>query len=141
MLIPNAAHSDALGLTSRQTRTAVGPCPITLTSSLDDQTFSLSQGACVVGSDAGADYVLRDKTVSRRHLSLELVPEGVRVRDLGSTNGSHHDGRLVSDLVLTTNGEVRLGRASIHVRFTLDAGVDPQPRASYGVLRANSDGM
>ena len=41
----------------------------------------------------------------------------------------------------TTNGEVRLGRASIHVRFTLDAGVDPQPRASYGVLRANSDGM
>jgi DNA-binding NtrC family response regulator len=40
-----------------------------------------------VGLAIDNDLVLRDDTVSRRHCEIEALPEGLRVRDLGSTNG------------------------------------------------------
>lgn len=141
MLTPDVARSDSLALTSQHARAAVNPCPVLITSSLDGKMFSLTHGTCVVGSGAQADLVLREKTVSRRHVSLELVPEGVRVIDLESTNGTHCDGRVVSERVFSTNAELRLGRATIEVKFSLDAGHEMVPRTSYGVLRAGSAPM
>jgi len=40
----------------------------------------------VVGAHASCDLVLVDPQVSRRHGELTAVPEGVRIKDLGSTN-------------------------------------------------------
>jgi transcriptional regulator with GAF, ATPase, and Fis domain len=45
-------------------------------------------GALVrVGTAADNDLVLRDDTVSRRHCEIEAGEHGLRVRDVGSTNG------------------------------------------------------
>ena len=35
-----------------------------------------------------ADLVVNDRGISRRHLSLEALPDGVLLRDLGSRNGT-----------------------------------------------------
>lgn len=140
MLTPDV-RTDSLALTSQHTRSAVNPCPLTITSSLDGKVLCLTRGTYVVGSGPQADFVLQEKTVSRRHLSLELVPEGVRVVDLGSTNGTQYEGRVVSELVLSTHGELRVGRATITLKFDLDATNEPEARPSYGVLRGASTGM
>ena len=42
----------------------------------------------VVGTDESCTMVLTDSTVSRRHLEVSLVDDGVRLRDLGSRNGT-----------------------------------------------------
>jgi two-component system, NtrC family, nitrogen regulation response regulator GlnG len=137
----NAVHSDSLGLTSQQTRAVVGPCPIIITSSFTEQRLCLTHGHCVVGSSPQADFVLQEKTVSRRHLSLQLVPEGVHVIDLQSTNGTTCDGRVISERVFSTNTELVLGRTIIEVNFALCQGNAVEQRTSYGVLRAGSASM
>src|SRR5690606_7286888 len=48
----------------------------------------LETGTMLVGSHPEADLVLQDTTVSRYHAELALLAEGVRVRDLRSTNGT-----------------------------------------------------
>src|SRR5207248_9837347 len=53
-----------------------------------------------LGSGTGSDVLLSDPTVSRRHLAIEPSPEGVTVRDLGSTNGSFVQGSRFQALTL-----------------------------------------
>src|SRR5262245_35418081 len=51
----------------------------------------------LVGKGPVCDVRLTDPQVSRRHLSLELQGRRIRVRDLGSTNGTFVDGVGVVD--------------------------------------------
>lgn len=50
----------------------------------------------VIGRQAGADLVLEDDLVSRRHVRLALDGDDVVVEDLGSTNGTYVNGVRVS---------------------------------------------
>jgi DNA segregation ATPase FtsK/SpoIIIE, S-DNA-T family len=55
----------------------------------------LQPGRQVVGRGAPADVVVDDPTLSTRHAELELAADGsVRVRDVGSTNGTYVGGTL-----------------------------------------------
>src|SRR4051812_16120226 len=47
---------------------------------------------CNVGKADDNDLVLRDDTVSRRHLEIARTAEGLHVRDLGSTNATRIGG-------------------------------------------------
>jgi transcriptional regulator with GAF, ATPase, and Fis domain len=53
-----------------------------------------------VGTAEDNDLVLRDDTVSRRHCEIESSREGVRVRDVGSTNGVFLGGVRIYDASL-----------------------------------------
>ena len=57
--------------------------------------WQLREGRCVVGAAPGCDVIIDDPTVSRRHVELGLVAEGVSVRDLGSRNGTAVNGRAL----------------------------------------------
>jgi pSer/pThr/pTyr-binding forkhead associated (FHA) protein len=46
------------------------------------------EGPVVLGRDAGADVVLDDARVSRRHARMTPEPGGIVVEDLGSRNGT-----------------------------------------------------
>ncbi len=59
-----------------------------------------------IGTSPDNDLVLTDDTVSRRHCEIEPTPDGIRVRDVGSTNGVTLGGVRLYDAVLP--GEVRL---------------------------------
>ena len=53
----------------------------------------LEQDGAVVGrSPADSAFVINHEQVSRRHFRLLLVPEGVMIEDLGSTNGTGVNG-------------------------------------------------
>jgi two-component system, NtrC family, response regulator GlrR len=62
-----------------------------------------------VGSHASNDLVLPDETVSRHHLELRVEPEGWRIVDLGSSNG-------------TLLGRARLGEVLVQAAATLTLG-------------------
>src|SRR6185436_14035367 len=50
---------------------------------------------------------------SRKHLEVELVPGGVRVRDLESRNGTFYLGAKIDQVLVPTGGSVRVGRSVI----------------------------
>jgi DNA-binding NtrC family response regulator len=76
----------------------------------------LAAGMISVGSADGCDLVLTDPAVSRQHLSVELLAGGVRVRDLGSRNGTTYLGAKIEEAKVPVGGSVRLGRTIL--RFT-----------------------
>jgi DNA-binding NtrC family response regulator len=78
-------------------------------------TFRLGSGRCVIGAGADADVIVEESTVSRQHASFELVPEGVRVTDLGSRNGTFYLGQRVEKISLSLGARVKLGAASIAI--------------------------
>jgi S-DNA-T family DNA segregation ATPase FtsK/SpoIIIE len=53
---------------------------------------ALAPGSYVVGRGPGADVVLGDASLSRRHLRVVVGHDGVEVGDLGSSNGTFLDG-------------------------------------------------
>lgn len=61
----------------------------------------LPLGAFVIGRDRSADLRLLDPAVSPRHAVMDVGPDGARLRDLGSLNGTRVDGvgALMVDLV------------------------------------------
>ena len=69
-----------------------------------------------IGKATDNHLVLRDKTVSRHHCELVREDTGVRVRDLGSTNGTRIDGTLVHDAVVSPGSTVRVGQVEIAIR-------------------------
>lgn len=68
-----------------------------------------------VGTSRSADLVLRDPAVSRRHLTLDLGPGGLRVRDAGSTNGLRLGSHRVLDAFLEGGETLRLGQTTLQV--------------------------
>jgi DNA-binding NtrC family response regulator len=74
---------------------------------------TLSQGALVIGADNECGLILSDGAVSRRHLQLDLIPGGVRLKDLGSRNGTFYLGARVDQVLVPLGGSIRLGRTVI----------------------------
>jgi adenylate cyclase len=69
----------------------------------------------VVGRGATCDLPVQDPTVSRRHAELELAGAGVRVRDLGSTNGTWLNGVRVIDALAAPGSRVAFGKVDFNV--------------------------
>jgi DNA-binding NtrC family response regulator len=62
-----------------------------------------------VGTAEDNQLVLTDDSVSRVHCELEPVAGGMRVRDMGSTNGVFANGVRLYDAVLPFDARLRLG--------------------------------
>jgi DNA-binding NtrC family response regulator len=68
-----------------------------------------------VGARRGADLVLTDAKVSRTHFEIRLDPQGYRLRDLESTNGTYVNGLRVGDVYVPPATTIYLGET--RVRF------------------------
>jgi DNA-binding NtrC family response regulator len=104
--------------------------------------FVLAEGSCTIGAGAGSDVIVEDERVSRQHLELSLVPEGVEVRDLDSRNGTQYLGQRVSRMVLAFGSRVVIGGAEVAVEVHEDAlqqapeSAQPQYRGILGASAA-----
>jgi DNA-binding NtrC family response regulator len=74
------------------------------------ETVTIEARPRTIGSGVGCDVQLSDPAISRRHLEVERGPEGVVVRDLGSTNGSFVQGARFTELTLGFGTEVTIGK-------------------------------
>ena len=89
-----------------------------------------AQGAALVGRAATSDVPIYDPTISRRHAELVLAPNGVRVRDLGSSNGTFLNGARIEEAVAVDGDVVTFGKVAFHVREVTPA--VPRPAIDAG---------
>jgi S-DNA-T family DNA segregation ATPase FtsK/SpoIIIE len=77
---------------------------------------TLELGSCTVGRADTCTITLADAQVSREHVRLDVGPESVTVRDLGSRNGTVVDGeRVDSPVRIDTSARVEVGHSSLVV--------------------------
>jgi DNA-binding NtrC family response regulator len=92
-----------------------------------------------VGTAQLAQLRLSDPTVSRVHCQLSPRPDGVRLTDAGSTNGTFVDGLRIRDADLTAGANIRVGATTL--RLELGSEVVRVPLAeqnSFGKLVGGS---
>src|SRR5690606_2551224 len=95
----------------------------------------LGREALVIGSGAKADLVVPDPRVSRLHVELSLGTQGVRVRDLGSRNGTFVGDARVGAIVVPFGTRVRIGRTTLELRAADEAVALPlASRTRFGGL-------
>lgn len=106
-------------------------------------SLRLTAGSFRIGAAPDCDLVVEDPAVSRAHLELSLAPEGVRVRDLGSRNGTYYLGQRIGELTLSLGSVITLGKTEL--RFEADVaafeGTQGPTLAQYGELRGTSPAM
>ena len=102
------------------------------------KTFVIS-GRHVLGRDAGCDFTLSHKAVSRRHARLELRDGRLTLTDLGSANGTFVNGKRVRESVLDVGDEVRFDVKPFRVQGPDDSGrTTTRPAAGAHATRVRS---
>ena len=76
------------------------------------KAIELAQSSIQIGRQ-GADLNLGDAKVSGLHCELRLSPEGYRLRDLGSTNGTYVKGVRVIDAFIAPGSTIQLGKSAV----------------------------
>ena len=88
---------------------------------LSDQRWPLTR-TIVLGRDSTCDIVIADRQVSRYHARITPSQEGMILEDMGSKNGTHCNGEmLTSPLVLQDGDIVQIAVAQKFQFLTSDA--------------------
>jgi transcriptional regulator with GAF, ATPase, and Fis domain len=74
-----------------------------------------SQPRLLVGQSPACGLKLSDPHVSRRHLSVEATPNGVRVMDLGSRNGTWFCGSAVTEALFGDGLAIEIGESTLRI--------------------------
>jgi hypothetical protein len=72
--------------------------------------FALDKDVTTAGRHPESDVFLDDITVSRRHAEIVRAPDGYRVRDAGSLNGTYLNRERIEEAVLTNGDELQIGK-------------------------------
>ncbi len=92
---------------------------------------AFERGAVTVGSAEGNDLVVRDDTVSRRHLELSTRGGTLFVKDLDSRNGTRFQGSRIREAFVPVGAALVLGEVELRIDSDDDAG-----RATFGPMES-----
>jgi DNA-binding NtrC family response regulator len=104
-------------------------------------TVALGARPVVVGAHASCDLVLVDPQVSRRHAELAVVPEGIRIKDLSSTNGTWWQGTKVGDVVVPSGATVTFGSTPVRISAAEAPSLPPSEHDHFGAMAGKSLAM
>ena len=100
---------------------------------LKGQRWSLS-GTLMVGRDPTCEITIQDRQVSRFQARISPTPEGVTIEDLGSKNGTVHNGvELTAPVMLQDGDMLGIALAQQFLFLTSDA---TMPLAEGGIRSA-----
>jgi len=81
------------------------------------KVFRFTNGTMTVGRRTG-EIPLTDVEVSRKHAIVEMFSKDmIFLRDMGSTNGTFHNGRRISSAKLQNGDTIGLGRSVLRLRL------------------------
>jgi DNA-binding NtrC family response regulator len=95
----------------------------------------------VIGRNEACDLVLDDKRVSAVHVELVATERGVRVRDLGSRNGTFLGDTRIGEVYLLKPTLFTVGESLLEFSPTTPETVDIPDVAAFGPLVGSSAGM
>ncbi len=78
-----------------------------------DETMTLLFGTqMLLGRDEVCEIPIKDNRISRKHVLIRIEPDGVRLADLGSTNGTtRNDEPVTEEIILNNRDRITVGRA------------------------------
>jgi len=107
----------------------------------DLRPVALGARPVVVGAHASCDLVLSDPQVSRKHAEIAAVPDGIRIKDLGSTNGTWWQGTKVGEVVVPAGATVLFGATPVRISAADAPSLPPSDRDRFGEMAGRSIAM
>jgi len=102
----------------------------------------LSPSSVVLGQSPVCNLQLTDPSVSRRHVALDVVPDGLSVKDLGSTNGTFLSGVRVRDAHARGGETLIIGGTTLGIAVESSAGAAALPAGDrFGDIIGTSRAM
>ena len=80
--------------------------------------YEMDARSVSLGRGPGATWIFSDDAMSKEHAALEFAPGGIRLRDLGSMNGSRVNGADVQASDLKNGDRFELG--GLEFQFVLE---------------------
>ena len=80
------------------------------------RSFSISREMTVIGRRQDCDLMIPLGEISRKHCRIIRDGDSLRLEDLGSSNGTFHNGRRVQEAVLEPGDTVQVGPVSFVVQ-------------------------
>jgi DNA-binding NtrC family response regulator len=120
----------------------VVPKLVAITGPSKGASFAVTKSSTTIGRHSTNDFVIDDPRISAAHLELSRADDRVRVRDVGSTNGSWIGATRVTDVELTIGGEIQIGDTLL--RVDVEDSIPPQSeriRESFGEIVGRSKVM
>jgi len=94
---------------------------------INGTTYELADDLVTIGRSPDNTIVINNPSVSSRHAQLQSTGETYQLKDLGSTNGTHVNGKPVTETLLSFDDRVRFG--ATEARYESDAsGSRPLPQ-------------
>ena len=117
MPLPEFTHTTD----ARQTALQVRSAKLVITKGPDaGRSAIIDQPTFVIGTGQSADVRLSDPAVSREHVRVSLLPNGVRIRDDGSKNGTWLGGVRVREVLLSSDASIVVGGTTIAITVEAD---------------------
>ena len=80
---------------------------------INGNQYLLTKEKTVIGRGSGCDIIIDDPGISRHHMEIDITPNGVIARDLGSTNHMYIEGHQVPVATLLDGNTITIGRTRI----------------------------
>jgi len=113
-----------------------------LLSTSGEQAIDLQLGRkLVVGRAVTSDVPIYDPTISRRHAEIVLTESGVRVTDLGSSNGPFLNGAKITEAEAVANDVVTFGKVAFRVKEVTAPAPRPQIVATPADFKSGKGGV
>jgi two-component system nitrogen regulation response regulator GlnG len=104
--------------------------------------LDLAVGTYFIGKAPSCELALTDTAVSRRHLEITVMAEGLTVRDLGSTNGSYFNGARFDTITVGAGASLVIGQTELElVAPDTTIGIQPSTLPHFGELVGDSTSM
>ena len=142
MMIDNAPIDDDLGIDGEKTQITMSAIDfdplsgklIVESGKTSQREYILVREKTTIGRHPECDIAISDISMSRHHVEIDKFPEGFRIRDLKSGNGTMLNGYRILVAQLRNNDTIEIG--SIRFRFEQEGG-DPdvlwkgEPKIEY----------
>jgi signal transduction histidine kinase len=77
----------------------------------EGKQFDLGEAVLGIGRDSSNRIRLHDTEVSRRHAEFRQTPQGYRLLDVGSANGTYVNNQPVKDALLQPGDQIQIGQS------------------------------
>ena len=102
----------------------------------------LNKSVIKIGKSDASNFMLTDKTISRKHLEIRYKDDSFLLKDVGSTNGTFLNGNRVKEAYLNPGDAIKLGNSILEfISYDEKVKVEPSSKTVFAKLVGKSRKM